>query len=83
MQRAAISVPANIAEGHGRPTTRDYLKFLAISCGSLRELDTYTEVCLALEYGEASHLQQIRERSRELEKMLWGLRSALQKREGA
>jgi hypothetical protein len=40
MQRAAVSVPSNIAEGHGLKQTQAYARHLAIANGSLTELDT-------------------------------------------
>jgi four helix bundle protein len=82
MRRAVISIPANIAEGQERGTTKDFLRFLSIAAGSLRELQTYFDVSLLLEYATESKLRQSRELAHETGRMLNGLRDALRRKSG-
>ena len=49
-RRAAVSIPANIAEGQGRRLAREFEQFLANARGSLLELDTHLEPAVRLEY---------------------------------
>ncbi|RYG47279.1 four helix bundle protein [bacterium] len=49
IQRASVSVPANIAEGAGRGSDRDFARFVRISIGSLNELDTLIQIANDLE----------------------------------
>ena len=55
LQRAAVSIPSNIAEGNARATTRDYARFVSQACGSAAELQT--QLLLAGDLGLGDHLQ--------------------------
>ena len=50
LRRCAVSIPSNIAEGFGRDSTNDYLRFLSIANGSLYESQTQLEIARNLEF---------------------------------
>ena len=70
IRRSSISLPSNIAEGYGRNSTNDYIRFLQTACGSLYEVQTQLEICRNLEYLSKDIFNEIYELSREIERML-------------
>jgi len=79
MQRSAISVPSNIAEGSGRMSRGDYIRFLYIARGSLLELDTQIEIANRLGYISNERSERICSLSERVLKMLDGLIFSLKK----
>jgi four helix bundle protein len=77
MRRAAISIPANIAEGYGRQSTGSYSQFLSISRGSLFELETQIEISLRLKYLNESDSDKLLSEIVEISKMISSLISKL------
>jgi four helix bundle protein len=83
IRRAAISIPSNIAEGFGRQSTGDYLRFLNIAVGSLFEVQTQIEIALNLQFINQLDFEEIFEKSREIDRMLSSLIQKLKlKKEG-
>jgi four helix bundle protein len=79
MRRAAVSVPANIAEGHIRKQTRVFLNHLSIALGSLAELQTELEIALRLGYISAEQATDVDKHGTALARQLHSLRNALPK----
>lgn len=77
LKRAAVSVPANIAEGHGLASRKDYLRHLSIANGSLAEVETHIEIALRLEFVTVDKAAKAREQATEVSRLLYGLRKAL------
>ncbi|MBR3051211.1 MAG: four helix bundle protein [Selenomonadaceae bacterium] len=50
MRRAFVSIPSNIAEGHGRNSNKEFANFLSVARGSLAELKTQLQICHRLKY---------------------------------
>lgn len=70
IKRSAISIPSNIAEGLGRESSKELLRFLKISIGSLFELQTQLEIAKNIIYLDEETFNNLYEDTRELERMI-------------
>ncbi len=70
IKRSAISIPSNIAEGFGREHTKDFIRFLQISRGSLYELQTQFEICTNLSFLKPGDCEDLSMKFLEIEKMI-------------
>lgn len=77
IRRAAVSIPSNIAEGNGRGTKPDYIRFLQIARGSLYETQTQIELSRDLGFLPDSASKQLCSSCNEIERMLNSLISKL------
>jgi four helix bundle protein len=77
LRRSAVSVPSNIAEGHGRQTTRDFINFLSIAYGSLNEAQTQVLIAHRLGYLNSDECQKSESLSAEVGRLINGISRSL------
>jgi four helix bundle protein len=75
IRRSAVSIPSNIAEGAGRGSDAEFIRFLNIAQGSLSELETQLIISQNLKYLTSKEIFKILE---EIRKMMWDLKNYLQ-----
>ena len=77
MRRAAVSIPSNIAEGQGRITSKEFIRFISMARGSLYELSTQLELCERLQYLDSSKTSTSQDLIIEISKMLYALSNSI------
>jgi four helix bundle protein len=80
IRRSSISIPSNIAEGFGRDSNKEYLRFLNISIGSLFEMQTQLEIAKNIQYLNDEEFNNLYDDSREIERMLVSFVSKIKER---
>lgn len=80
MRRAAVSIPSNIAEGHARRTTPDFLHFLSIARGSLKELETQVLIARRLDFINEKQESELTGLTAEVSRIISGLTRSLKER---
>jgi four helix bundle protein len=73
VRRAAVSVPSNIAEGQGRNSAKEFLHFLGIANGSIRELETQMLIAARLHYTDESTCAAVMKQAADTGNLLRGL----------
>ena len=79
IRRSSASIPANIAEGQGRRSSKEFQQFLANARGSLLELDTHLELSFRVGYISKNQHNEMREKISEVGRILNGLMRSLNK----
>lgn len=79
LRRAAGSVPANIAEGFGRWHAREFIRFLLIANGSVKELETHLLIAVRLHLIRTDDIETSMQMAKEISKMIFALRDKLSK----
>ena len=77
LQRSAVSIPANLAEGHAKDSTKEFLRHISIAQGSLAETETHLLLAESLDYAKSNQIAPLLKKCEEERKMLSGLRRRL------
>lgn len=77
VQRAAVSIPANVAEGSGRHSDREFARFVRIAKGSANELETLLLVAQSVGYLDDAPARQMAARIAGVRRQLSGLEKRL------
>jgi four helix bundle protein len=77
LRRSAVSIPSNIAEGHGRATRGEYIQFLCHARGSLFELETQLAIAANIGYLSVESEEHLTTSAAEVARILNGLLSSL------
>ncbi len=80
IRRCAVSIPSNLAEGHGRTSAKEFLQFIAIAYGSICELETQILLSHRLKYLDQSNLETVSTLLTETSKTIRGLQKAIRER---
>ena len=80
IRRAAVSVPSNIAEGHSRKSSKEFLHYLSIAYGSLGELETQIQIAQRLTYLQKDEAERLLEKAAEVGRLSNGLSRSLTNR---
>lgn len=83
IRRAAVSVPSNLAEGHGRTSRREFHQFISQARGSLVEVETQLEIARNLGYLSPPLASELLAKAGRVGRMLNGLRAWSESREGS
>jgi four helix bundle protein len=79
LRRAGGSIPANIAEGFGRWHAGEFIRFLLIANGSVKELETHLLIAVRLHLIEVKDIEASMQLAKEISKMIFALRDKLSK----
>jgi four helix bundle protein len=77
LRRAAVSVPANIAEGFGRWHKKEFVRFLLVANGSVKELETHLLISVRLGFLKQEAIEKAVQMGKEVSKMIFALRDKL------